>query len=107
MTITIFTYDRCLASDLKKDAPFDFTTSITSKGAKSFGESSLYEIAIQVAELGKSIATGVFSNWLFDKIKNRAKGVSVEGKQASVDETEIRCCIEIKIKKTHSRKLLK
>jgi hypothetical protein len=106
MNIIIFTQDRNLAADLKRDAPFDFTINgPTSKGTKSLGEPSFYEIALFVAGLGTKIAADVFSKWLYDKIKNRADSVATEGKKTRVDEIEIQRSIEVKIKETYRRKI--
>jgi hypothetical protein len=108
MNIVIFTHDRDLAADLKRDAPLDFSvTGLTSKGAKSLGEPPLYEISIFVAGLGAKIAADVFSKWLYDKIKGRATGINAEGQNARIEESEIERCIEVKVKETHRRKVWK
>ena len=106
MNITISTLDRSLASDLKRDAPSDFTiTGVSCKGAKSLGEPPLYEIAIFIAGLGRDVAVGVFAAWLYGKTKNRSQSISVEGKKTCIDETEIKRCIEIKIQETRRHKI--
>lgn len=104
MNIIISTHDRDLAGDIKGDAAFDLTVSgLVRKGRKSFGDSPLYEFTIFVAGLGKDVAVGLFSAWLYNKIKGRSQSITADGKQARIEVIEIERCIEIKVKETHRR----
>jgi len=104
--IEIYTKDNSLIFDLlrKKSAKRGDIITI-SEDVKFVYKGTLTHFAVDVPsiihatiEIGGSIAIGIVSAWLYDRLKGRAEKIKIDRTVIEVEEGEIRRIIEEKIR---------
>jgi len=99
MTIRVTSYHPGLSYFLRETAPsgviVNQTPAIERRGVD---HATLFEVFVEVADVGKDVAVSILSAWLFSKIKDYgAESVEVDGKRIKATEAEIQSAIEVKV----------
>ena len=108
LQIEIATNDNMLVFDLMnaKESHVGMTNAISSNITLRLDRQRLFEsigtpdIINLTLSIGKDIAVGVFSAWLYDKLKDRARNLKINGTAVGIDKSEINRTIEAKITST-------
>jgi hypothetical protein len=91
MTLLIYTSDKDLAEQLTQSAPKGVDAS---KRKLTLLSADSPEILWITLGLAKDVAVGVFSAWLYDKIKGKSCHVEYRRKEIECDEKSIRRIVE-------------
>jgi hypothetical protein len=99
MTIRVLSYHPGLRYFLQTTAPagvaVECPPAIEKRGV---GHDTLFEVLIVVADVGKDVAVGILSAWLYEKIKDYgAESVEVDGQQIPPTEAEIKRAFEVRV----------
>ena len=91
MTIEVLNVDQALADSIVSTAPNGVTVQVMALKPLSTGQDEILALFISLA---RDVSVGVFSAWLYDKIKGKPAKIEYRRKQINCQQGEIRRVVE-------------
>ena len=104
MELEIYTYDKSLLYDILGRASDSRSVTIPGNATLTYKVSTmrladgLPEIINFAMTFGSGIATGLISNWIYDKLTRRTEKILINRKEVYLDKEEIKRILEETIK---------